>query len=346
MPSTDKGRVHRWRVLPAGTTGSEHRLTSALLRARNAIMAAAILACSGAVDWDPSFFSPRPTKTAIATQPEPQSFVATLETAALQSLHVDAPVAAARDALAEPPSALRAPMPPEWDVPEEPSAVLASLQFEFGEHRIENPVLGAPVFIRIFKEESQLELWMKGSQGYVKIETYRICRWSGHLGPKKKSGDQQAPEGIYFVASEQLNPTSRRHRAFNLGYPNLLDRELGRTGSLLEVHGGCSSRGCFAMTDPVIERIWRVVTAALSNGQKSFQVQVFPFRMTAANIEHHAHDPAAAFWQDLKKGYDIFEATFIPPKVTVCRGKYQFEPGASVRSEPIASCPSLHLARR
>jgi murein L,D-transpeptidase YafK len=95
------------------------------------------------------------------------------------------------------------------------------------------------------------------------------------------------------------------------------------------VHGGCASIGCFAMTNPVIDEIWRLVTAALGNGQKRFQVQVFPFHMTEANLDRHEKSPLAAFWRELKPGYDLFEAGHLPPKVSVCEGRYAFEPADS-----------------
>ena len=128
--------------------------------------------------------------------------------------------------------------------------------------------LGAPVFIRIFKQEFELELWMKRGETFQLVATYPVCRWSGRLGPKIKEGDHQAPEGFYTVDATQLNPQSRWHRSFNLGFPNALDRTHGRTGSFLMVHGGCGSVGCYAMTDPVIDEIWRIVTAALSGGRR------------------------------------------------------------------------------
>jgi hypothetical protein len=99
------------------------------------------------------------------------------------------------------------------------------------------PKIGAPILVRIFKEEAQLELWMKTGQRYSLFKTYPICTFSGRLGPKLKTGDHQAPEGFYFVGRNQMNPYSQNHRAFNLGFPNLYDRSFGRTGSFLMVHG-------------------------------------------------------------------------------------------------------------
>lgn len=187
--------------------------------------------------------------------------------------------------------------------------------------------LGSPVFLRIFKAEHKLEIWMKKDEKFVLFSTYPICRWSGYLGPKLKEGDRQSPEGFYTVSRGQLNPNSRWHRSFNLGFPNRFDRSHGRTGSYLMVHGGCSSIGCYAMTNAAMDEIWRVVTAALWRGQRRFHVHVFPFRMTGWNRRLHAGNRWNSFWTDLQTGYDLFEASHIPPKVNVCKKRYVVQPG-------------------
>lgn len=184
---------------------------------------------------------------------------------------------------------------------------------------------GAPIFMRIFKRDFELELWMLRDGRFHRFATYPICLWSGHLGPKHKEGDRQSPEGFYTVDSTALNPASKYRRSFNLGFPNTFDRAHGRTGSFLMVHGGCASIGCYAMTDAVIEEIWALVTAALKSGQERFQVQVFPFRMTERNMALHARSSDAPFWQQLKNGYDLFEDSRLPPRVSVCQGRYVFQ---------------------
>jgi murein L,D-transpeptidase YafK len=200
---------------------------------------------------------------------------------------------------------------------------------------------GAPVFMRIFKLEFELELWMQKDGRYVHFATYPVCRWSGRLGPKLKEGDLQAPEGFYTVDKSQLNPDSRWHRSFNLGFPNTFDRAHGRTGSFLMVHGGCGSIGCYAMTDAGVDEIWRLVTAALDKEQQRFQVQVFPFRMTERNLAMRRGQEWSAFWEELKPGYDLFEETRVPPVVSVCKGAYAFEAGrAGEAAQPIETrCP-------
>jgi murein L,D-transpeptidase YafK len=215
---------------------------------------------------------------------------------------------------------------------------LASLDERLTAHGV---ALGAPVYIRIFKLESVLELWVQKDGRFVRLARYPICLWSGRLGPKLKEGDRQAPEGFYTVSAEQLNPNSRWHRSFNLGYPNVFDRAHGRTGSFLMVHGGCLSVGCYAMTDPVVDEIWRLVTAALEKGQKQFAVHVFPFRMTERNLRLRRGYAWESFWTDLKRGYDLFEQAKVPPLVSVCKGRYVFQPGSGETAAPLVEerCP-------
>jgi murein L,D-transpeptidase YafK len=204
--------------------------------------------------------------------------------------------------------------------------------------------LGQPVFIRIFKREFELELWLKRGERFHRFAVYPICRWSGRLGPKLAEGDAQAPEGFYTVDAKALNPASRWHRSFNLGFPNVFDRAHGRTGSFVMVHGGCASIGCYAMTDPVVDEIWRFVTAALKRGQKRFHVHAFPFRMTEENLASQRRRAWAPFWRDLEQGYAAFEASGLPPRIAVCAGRYTFAPArpGSDGSEEIADgCMSL-----
>jgi murein L,D-transpeptidase YafK len=220
---------------------------------------------------------------------------------------------------------------------------LDNLQGRLSAHGL---ALGAAVFIRIFKREFELELWMMRDGRFHLFATYPICRWSGELGPKLLQGDLQAPEGFYTVAASALNRNSRTHRAFNIGFPNAFDRAHRRTGSYLMVHGGCSSIGCFAMTNRVMDEIWRIVSAALANGQPRFYVHIYPFRMTAQNLAMRSHMPWASFWSDLKLGYDAFEASHLPPKIFVCSGRYLASPADSHISDEIeARCPRVPGAR-
>ncbi len=185
---------------------------------------------------------------------------------------------------------------------------------------------GAPIFIRIFKEEMVLEVWMEGEGNFILFKTYPICTYGyGGLGPKTRHGDGKAPEGFYFVTPNRLNPLSNFHLSFNLGYPNLYDRQHGRTGSALMVHGSCVSIGCYAMTNNGIEEIYALADAAFRNGQRFFRVHIFPFRMNDNNMEKHKGSEWYSFWENLKEGYDLFESNgHIPPNVEVRNNEYVF----------------------
>jgi murein L,D-transpeptidase YafK len=183
----------------------------------------------------------------------------------------------------------------------------------------------SPILVRIYKKESELELWKQTSSGrFALLKTYPICRWSGQLGPKKVEGDRQVPEGFYQVSQSQLNPNSKYYLSFDVGYPNNFDRQLGRAGGDIMVHGSCSSRGCFAMTDNQMAEIYAVAREALQAGQPAFQLQSYPFRMTAENMAKNRRNPNIGFWQNLKQGSDNFEVTKQAVKVDVCKGNYVF----------------------
>ena len=182
--------------------------------------------------------------------------------------------------------------------------------------------IGAPVFLRIFKEPATLEVWVQKNEAFLLFRTYPIRAFSGKLGPKLKEGDGQAPEGCYAVKPVQMNPNSRFHLSFDLGYPNTFDRALGRTGSALMVHGSFVSIGCYAMGDENIEEIWTLCYRALEHGQPFFRVHCFPFPLTQANQDAHKKNPWSAFWSDLKPVYEHFENKRVPPDVTVCDGHY------------------------
>jgi murein L,D-transpeptidase YafK len=193
-----------------------------------------------------------------------------------------------------------------------------------------------------------LELYVRQNGRFALKKTYQVCKMSGRVGPKLKSGDYQAPEGFYQVTARQLNPNSQYHLAFNVGYPNAFDRQNGRTGSAIMVHGDCVSIGCFAMTNKGIEEIYGYVAAAIKNGQREVPVHIFPFRMSESAIARESGGGGLAslfaardtettlasgagqwgdFWRDLKKGYDLFERTGEPPLAYACKGRYAFSPG-------------------
>jgi murein L,D-transpeptidase YafK len=186
----------------------------------------------------------------------------------------------------------------------------------------------APIMIRAFKKESELEVWKMASSGrYELLKTFPMCRWSGQLGPKVREGDRQVPEGFYAITPQAMNPNSNFYLSFNVGYPNEFDRSFGRTGSLIMVHGDCSSMGCFAMTDRQIADIYALTREAFAGGQRQIQLQSMPFRMTAENIAKFRNDAHMPFWRNLKQGNDHFEVTRREPQVTVSGGRYCFNGG-------------------
>jgi len=187
--------------------------------------------------------------------------------------------------------------------------------------------VGDAVFIRIFKKESLLEVWIRSETEYEHLKDYNICAYSGDLGPKLKEGDRQSPEGFYKVKKHQLNPNSKFHLSFNLGYPNKYDRAHERTGSFLMVHGNCVSDGCYAMTDAKIEEIYTLVEGALQKGQKYVQVHAYPFSMTEENMALYSENEWYDFWVNLKEGYDYFEAEHLPPLVKVENKSYSIHEG-------------------
>ena len=198
----------------------------------------------------------------------------------------------------------------------------------------------SPIMLRIFKQENVLEVWKEKDTGrYALLQTYEICKWSGKFGPKFKEGDKQAPEGFYRVNKHQMNPNSQYHLSFNMGFPNAYDRAHGRTGSHLMVHGACSSAGCYSMTDDLVEEIYALAREALRGGQKAFQVQAFPFRMTAENMFKYREHKHYKFWTMLKRGYDHFQITNVPPKVDVCNRSYEFNTIAGRRYISNQACP-------
>jgi len=205
----------------------------------------------------------------------------------------------------------------------------------------------APIFIRIFKDESELEIWKQRDDGrFYHFKTYPICNWSGDLGPKIRQGDRQAPEGFYTVTREQMNPDSKFHLAMNLGYPNRFDKAHGRTGEFLMIHGKCKSAGCYAMTDALMEEIYAIARESFLGGSDSFQVHAFPFRMTAENMARFAAHEAYPFWRTLKEGYDYFELTRRLPTVAVCSRRYvvnvAMRNGDPAQLDPERSCPPFY----
>ncbi len=214
--------------------------------------------------------------------------------------------------------------------PGEPRAAAAAANVRPGlEHDLTAAGLkfADPVFIRAFKEEKRLELFVRdrATGKFELFRTYPIAAASGSLGPKLTDGDGQVPEGFYSVPPDAMKPDSQFHLSFNIGFPNEYDRAHQRTGTVIMVHGNYVSTGCLAMTDEKIEEIYTLCAAALDGGQPLFRVHLFPFRMTDDRLQKAAGDPNEAFWINLKQGYDVFEKNHVPPDVSVADGCYQFK---------------------
>ncbi len=208
----------------------------------------------------------------------------------------------------------------------------------------------SPILVRVFKEELELEVWKQDTTGrYSLLKVYPICRWSGELGPKKVQGDRQAPEGFYSITPGLMNPNSNYYLAINIGFPNAYDKANNYSGAFLMIHGDCSSAGCYAMTDEQIGEIYSLAREFFLGGQKEFQIQAYPFRLTAANLARHRTNPNMPFWRMLKEGNDHFEVTHLEPKVDVCDRHYVFDaepPANSTKPlvfSPTGRCPAFEV---
>jgi murein L,D-transpeptidase YafK len=202
----------------------------------------------------------------------------------------------------------------------------------------------APVLIRTYKKEAELEIWkMKADGRYAYLKSFPMCRWSGQLGPKKREGDRQVPEGFYAITPARMNPNSAYYLSFDVGYPNAYDRAMGHTGGSIMVHGVCSSAGCFSMTDAQIAEIYAIAREAFAGGQHAIQMQSYPFHMTAENLAKYRLDPNIGFWKQLKEGSDNFEVTKQDVSVGVCNKRYVFNaaPADGSHFDAMAACPPL-----
>lgn len=197
------------------------------------------------------------------------------------------------------------------------------------------------LYFRVFKFEHQFEVWGSSLDGsYRKLTTYPICHLSGGLGPKRRAGDRQVPEGFYTI--QTLTPLGTAYLSLRVDYPNASDRRRSRSltpGNGISVHGGCQSKGCLALTDPVIQQLYVMGVEAITAGQKKIPIHIFPTYLTEAGIEKLAKgaialNPEAAigrmvksgqprasmlmrFWQELKVGYEVFQAYHRIPNMGV-----------------------------
>ncbi len=154
-----------------------------------------------------------------------------------------------------------------------------SIKKQFEEKKLAWPPQS--LYIRSFKYDRLLEVWVKGnnSDSYTLFKTYKVCTQSGTTGPKRAQGDNQIPEGFYYI--NEFNPNSKYHLALGLNYPNASDRILSnsfRPGGDIYIHGSCVSTGCIAISDIPIEELYTMASIVKSNGQDFIPVHVFPVK--------------------------------------------------------------------
>jgi murein L,D-transpeptidase YafK len=190
------------------------------------------------------------------------------------------------------------------------------------------------VLIRAFKKEAQLEIWAKSSkqESFMLIKTYAICASSGTLGPKRKQGDGQVPEGFYEV--DRFNPSSNFYLSLGVSYPNASDRILGEKGNLggdVFIHGNCVTIGCMPLTDEKIKEVYLMAVEARSNGQAKIPVHIFPCRMDENGMKYleagyKANPGLISFWKNIQKGFEYFEKKKMLPGISVLKdGTYSVQ---------------------
>jgi len=189
---------------------------------------------------------------------------------------------------------------------------------------------GHNLFLRAFKHEKILEVWVKeeGANAYSLLHTYDFCTTSGVLGPKRREGDQQIPEGVYQI--NHFNPQSNFYLSLGLNYPNASDKILSdkqHPGGNIYIHGSCVTIGCIPITDDKIKELYVMAIEARNNGQEKIPVHVFPGKLTNDGLASltNALNEHRAFWTNLKTVYDDFEKTKKLKPVKVDKnGKYFF----------------------
>ena len=194
------------------------------------------------------------------------------------------------------------------------------------------------LFIRVFKQEKVLEVWTfaASDSNFKKVRDYAICRTSGNLGPKRREGDLQIPEGFYHI--DRFNPKSSFYLSLGINYPNRSDQILGKKGDLggdIFLHGGCVTVGCIPITDDYIKEVYWLAAQATSNGQAKIPVHIFPTKLDIDKIKqlkkkYATQETLIKFWENLQTGYQWFEKHRNLPKISVnSDGIYQFSTSSS-----------------
>ena len=212
------------------------------------------------------------------------------------------------------------------------SSAEMSIRRLYRERRIRYPA--AEVYVRVFKVERTLEVWVRAQNRdkFELLNAYRICALAGGVGPKRRAGDQQVPEGFYSI--DMFNPSSSYHLSMRINYPNERDQAANTRGLNLGgdifIHGGCRSEGCLAMTDEGINELYWIALTARAMGQQQIPVHIFPARFGPSwdsrprkgLVQRDVN--VMSFWKSLKPGYYYFERhRRVPPMTVDARGRYR-----------------------
>jgi murein L,D-transpeptidase YafK len=180
------------------------------------------------------------------------------------------------------------------------------------------------IFIRAFKQEKSLELWIKSgkSSEFSLLKTYKIAASSGILGPKRKEGDLQVPEGFYHI--DRFNPLSSYYLSLGINYPNASDKKLSdkvKPGGDIFIHGSDVTVGCLPLTDELIKEVYLI--AAMAKNYEQIEVHIFPFKME--KLDDYKSNPSYTFWKNISSGYYFFEKNHKLPAIKVAKdGKYRW----------------------
>ncbi len=191
----------------------------------------------------------------------------------------------------------------------------------------------APLLVRAFKEEGVLELWAApvGGGPYSRVVSWPFTGYSGDLGPKRRRGDRQIPEGFYRI--DGFNGASRYHLSLHLDYPNASDRVRGHRrhpGNNIFIHGNELTNGCIPIGDRAIEQLYVAVLDSQNAGHTT-PAHIFPCRFDAPACARRLRTATrprsalAAFWANLEEGFRHFAVTGTLPVVGVdVEGRYTF----------------------
>jgi murein L,D-transpeptidase YafK len=172
------------------------------------------------------------------------------------------------------------------------------------------------VYIRSFKYDSQLEVWVKNDlkEQFKLFKTYKVCALAGTLGPKRMEGDYQVPEGFYYI--NEFNPRSSFYLSLGINYPNASDCILSDSltpGGAIFIHGSCVTVGCIPLTDQYIDELYIISAHAKDQGQDFIPVHIFPVRFNVKRsmdyLQNYIKDypELKRFALRLEEAFDYFD---------------------------------------